>query len=335
MREIRFKMGEIVVREGDRGTTMYIIRSGKVGVYNYYGKEEQVQITTLTPGDMFGEMALLEGYPRSTTVVALEEQTSLEEISRSKLQRLLTTDTDFVIALMKLLSHRLRNMTQEYLDACITVRDISRSGQDGKERSAGLIKRIKSYIRQAKYRKDISLNSLEAVWHQELKQGAEQEEVRPRLRCQPGVPIFRAGDPSDCMYYIYLGEVGIYANRNGENEKRLTVLKEGSFFGEMGMIEHLPRSAGAYAESDGTYVEPIRERDIERLMKSGADFVVQILMHLSSPLCAMKFEYLDVCTTIEAMLKAEEEKRELDIEYLNAAATYTIYASGLPGSLYI
>jgi CRP-like cAMP-binding protein len=56
------------VKEGSTGTALYIILSGKVRV-----EREGASISTLAPGEFFGELALIEEHPRSATVVAVEE----------------------------------------------------------------------------------------------------------------------------------------------------------------------------------------------------------------------------------------------------------------------
>src|SRR5262249_7959099 len=56
--------GTVLFREGDRGHTMYVIRSGKVNISKKIG-ESEITLAMLGPGEFFGEMALLEGLPRS------------------------------------------------------------------------------------------------------------------------------------------------------------------------------------------------------------------------------------------------------------------------------
>jgi CRP-like cAMP-binding protein len=58
---------EVIVREGSTGTALYIILSGRARV-----EREGETLTTLSSGDFFGELALIEEHPRSATVVAAE-----------------------------------------------------------------------------------------------------------------------------------------------------------------------------------------------------------------------------------------------------------------------
>ena len=65
-----FKAGHVIDREGELGTTLHIIRTGSVDVFQSYGSDEQQHLATFGEGDFFGEMALLLGRPRSATIVA-------------------------------------------------------------------------------------------------------------------------------------------------------------------------------------------------------------------------------------------------------------------------
>ena len=64
--------GDEIIKQGDVGEKFYIIRSGNVeAVKEVDGKEEL--LSTLGPGDFFGELALLEKQPRVATVRAVDE----------------------------------------------------------------------------------------------------------------------------------------------------------------------------------------------------------------------------------------------------------------------
>jgi CRP-like cAMP-binding protein len=71
--EHSFAAGAAVIRQGDPGTSMYVIETGRVAVTAALGAGEPTTLAVLGPGDFFGEMSLLTGAARSATVTALDE----------------------------------------------------------------------------------------------------------------------------------------------------------------------------------------------------------------------------------------------------------------------
>src|SRR5580692_2834897 len=69
--------GEKLFEEGDPGGSMYVIQSGRVRLLRRLGQTEVV-IALFGPGEVFGEMAVLEGLPRTATAVAAEESVVVE-----------------------------------------------------------------------------------------------------------------------------------------------------------------------------------------------------------------------------------------------------------------
>ena len=91
-REVPFPDGSLVFREQDPGDGFYLVRSGKVRIFRRVVPEgrktplEQL-LTVLTAGSLFGEMALVDGEPRSADAV-VEGDTILYHLSRGDYGRL-------------------------------------------------------------------------------------------------------------------------------------------------------------------------------------------------------------------------------------------------------
>lgn len=66
-----YRSGEVVIREDAPASALYVITRGRVRVDK--GPGEGQPLTYLTPGDFFGELALIEDHPRSATVTAVDE----------------------------------------------------------------------------------------------------------------------------------------------------------------------------------------------------------------------------------------------------------------------
>jgi len=82
-----FQSGEIIIREGDPGRSVYIILHGRVRVFTRDYKGKELELATLGGSQFFGEMSFLTGQPRSSHVEALESSV-LVELSYTAMHRL-------------------------------------------------------------------------------------------------------------------------------------------------------------------------------------------------------------------------------------------------------
>jgi signal transduction histidine kinase len=106
MSEHYYQPGTIICREGDEGNAMYLIWSGRVAVVK--GDFESPTILGYRgPGEIIGEMALLESRPRSATNVALDD-VRLLRIDRALFQEWVSSTPAIGMSIMAMLSARLR-----------------------------------------------------------------------------------------------------------------------------------------------------------------------------------------------------------------------------------
>jgi CRP-like cAMP-binding protein len=82
--ECRFGAGATVVAEGEPGRSMYVVHSGELAVTKRGASGHVIRMSSLGPGDFFGEMTLLEMQNRSATVIA-ESPTVLYELTARSL----------------------------------------------------------------------------------------------------------------------------------------------------------------------------------------------------------------------------------------------------------
>ena len=101
-----YAAGAIIVQEGAAGSEMYIIDDGEVEIVRLLGEHERI-LTTLGPGDFFGEMSVLENRPRSATARA-KSACRLLPIDASTLDALLREHPEVAVRMMRKLSARLR-----------------------------------------------------------------------------------------------------------------------------------------------------------------------------------------------------------------------------------
>jgi len=102
---------------------------------------------------------------------------------------------------------------------------------------------------------------------------------------QRGETIFEENDLGNSLLVIISGEVRITQRGNVSGEETLTVLKQGDFFGEMALLEDLPRSATAIAHGDAFIMEIGGERFLRFVEKDPASGV-KILITLAKRLSA-------------------------------------------------
>jgi CRP-like cAMP-binding protein len=95
--------GSAVAKEGDPGDDFYVIAAGQAKVVR--GRKT---IAHLMPGDFFGEIALLDGGPRTASVVA-ETPIELLALNRKPFQQILERDPTVVLKMLEELAIRLRN----------------------------------------------------------------------------------------------------------------------------------------------------------------------------------------------------------------------------------
>ena len=113
--EQSYAPGQEIVREGDTGVGAFIIRSGRCEVLQRRGADPS-RIGELGPGDFFGEMALLDEFPRSATVRALEPTTCLG-LTRWHFRGILESHPQIALGLLPILTRRLRNSERQVTEA--------------------------------------------------------------------------------------------------------------------------------------------------------------------------------------------------------------------------
>lgn len=102
-----FPKEKIILLEDEDGDTLFIIKNGKVKVTTFSESGKEVIFSILNAGDFFGEMSLLDGKPRSATVVSMEDA-QIQLIRRAEFYRLLEDHPHIALRLLEELASRLR-----------------------------------------------------------------------------------------------------------------------------------------------------------------------------------------------------------------------------------
>jgi CRP/FNR family transcriptional regulator, cyclic AMP receptor protein len=109
----QFKKGEIIFNRGDVGDCLYIIRQGVVEVYVETTEGEKIVFAENTAGDVFGEISLLDGGPRTATALAIEDTDTLS-CDRENLLEFITKHPHAALDVMTAMGKNLRT-TDELL----------------------------------------------------------------------------------------------------------------------------------------------------------------------------------------------------------------------------
>lgn len=111
----RCRAREVVVQQSDPGDELFVLLSGHLKVLSTDPEGRDTALSVMGPGEVFGEVALLDGGPRSATVVALEA-CELLVIRREHWLRFLKTSPETAIQLLAVLAGRLRRLTERTED---------------------------------------------------------------------------------------------------------------------------------------------------------------------------------------------------------------------------
>jgi cAMP-dependent protein kinase regulator len=216
-----FPAGAAVFRQGDTGGEMYFIHSGTVGITREQGGLS-TELAWLKKGDFFGEMALVDGSPRSATATCLTP-CRLLPVPRGFLERFNQSTSEFLFLVLEGLIGKLESTTP-----LVRRKYVAGEGGDEGEREPKSAPFLSAFAAAA--------------------------DLKRYRRLEAGSVVFAQGDPGDFMYIVLEGRVAVSrqekGRRGGRKGGRLTVLAElgrGDFFGEMALVSGNPRLASVTA----------------------------------------------------------------------------------------
>jgi CRP-like cAMP-binding protein len=140
--EKQLQPGEVLFNEGDRGEIMYLIREGKIKITKGKGDEEKT-LAVLKEGDFFGEMAIIDGSPRSAGAVAVTP-VSLLVIDKESFKEKLSVNP-LIEYVLETLTRRLRTadeqirlLTIKSEERRVLAHIITKAKETGKETEGGI-----------------------------------------------------------------------------------------------------------------------------------------------------------------------------------------------------
>ncbi len=110
LRRRAFRRDTMIFHKDQAGDALYIVESGRVRLFVPAEGGEELTVDIAGPGEVFGELALLDGRPRSASAEAVEDAVAYT-IDRETFKQALATTPGLAAALIELLSARLRHVT--------------------------------------------------------------------------------------------------------------------------------------------------------------------------------------------------------------------------------
>jgi CRP-like cAMP-binding protein len=286
---------------------MYSICEGLVDIYSEYGTENEKKLVTLTEGQFFGEIGMIAVIPRTATAVAAEEKVVLEQIGQEDFEDYLKKHPENLQPIMSNVSGRIRELTEDLSLVAKMTKEALREREYVNNVSGWLGDSIGKLMAKLKAKKAAEREHIVI----RKRQMALTSECFPLINFRAGDVIFRAGEEADCMYDICDGCVGIYSDYQTENQKLLNELYTDSVFGEMGILDNMPRSATAVCLKD-CVVLVVKPEHFMQFFQTKPMKVLQILQQMCMQLRDLTNIYLRVCKTLEELPPMVENNDQED-----------------------
>lgn len=105
MHHLSFAPGELIVRQGDDGDSMYIVTAGQVAISFAGQGNAETEVAIIAPGDFFGESSLLTGEARNASAIALS-RVDCYELDKDALQSIIERHTELAEDMSVVVAHR-------------------------------------------------------------------------------------------------------------------------------------------------------------------------------------------------------------------------------------
>ena len=225
--------GGPIFHEGDSGDGLYIIKSGTVNVTkSVTGDRPEAVLAFLHDGDSFGEIQLIDGLPRSASVIAMEP-VECYVLGPGPFSAVPEQHPEVAQSLLRPLAAMLRNTNQW---VARTIRE------PGTQPAVAPVATGSLPVEPAGFLRELSI--FQYVGSEAMRHLAGQMRL---VSLKAGL-VLRENDPVEGLYIIVSGTARVTKRTEGRGpEAVLAVLGRGESFGEIGLVDGLPHSASVAA----------------------------------------------------------------------------------------
>lgn len=184
--------GDILMKKGDPGDSLFIIHEGWVKIVTVDSRGDELIINKCGPGEIIGEMALLDSGPRSASVIALEDSEALE-LKRDAFQNVIDNHPEVSLSIIRSYSNRLRFSTT-YIERAIdwsqkiaegdysfieNTGPLSKAQETDDDKATQLLSAFFTMVRKVKEREDVLKQQLEQLSFEidQVRRKQEFEEI--------------------------------------------------------------------------------------------------------------------------------------------------------------
>jgi len=126
--EMSFAPGQEIFREGDASGGVFLVQRGEVQISALVAAGSRRVLSQVPPGEIFGEMGLLDDQPRSACATAAVE-TAVLHVSRPAMEEVLQRSPALALSLAREIATRLRDFNRRYLDEVLQAERIALVGR--------------------------------------------------------------------------------------------------------------------------------------------------------------------------------------------------------------
>lgn len=126
--EKQFAANQEIFKEGDTGNGVYVVKNGVVQISGLVGPGVRHVFSRVHPGEIFGEMAVLENKPRSASAVASDD-TTVYFIPRDDMLKLVENSPPLALGLLREISNRLREFNRQYIQEVLQTERLALVGR--------------------------------------------------------------------------------------------------------------------------------------------------------------------------------------------------------------